>query len=40
MSINFILSKDFEETRNMHTKSNNIESMVGSERDEIIEEHF
>ena len=40
MSINFISSKDSDETRNMHTKSNNIEIMVGSETDEIIEEFF
>ena len=40
MSINFISSKDSDETRNMHTKSNNIEIMVGSEIYEIIEELF
>ena len=40
MSINFISSKDSDETGNMHTKSNNIEIMVGSEKDEIIEELF
>ena len=40
MSINFISSKDSDETCNMHTKSNNIEIMVGSEIDEIIEELF
>ena len=40
MSINFISFKDSDETRNMHTKSNNIEIMVGSETDEIIEELF
>ena len=40
MSINFISSKDSDETRNMHTKSNNIEIMVGSETNEIIEELF
>ena len=40
MSVNFISSKDSDETRNMHTKSNNIEIMVGSETDEIIEELF
>ena len=40
MSINFISSKDSDETCNMHTKSNNIEIMVGSETDEIIEELF
>ena len=37
MPINFISFKDSEETRNMHTKSNNVEIMVGSETDEIIE---
>ena len=40
MSINFISSKDSDETCNMHTKSDNIEIMMGSETDEIIEEHF
>ena len=39
MSINFISSKDdFDETRNMRTKSDNIEIMTGNEMDEIIEE--
>ena len=36
MAINFISSKDSDETRTMHTKSNNIEIMIGSETDEII----
>ena len=41
MSINFIsLKDDSDETRNMRTKSNNIEIMIGSEPDEIIEEVF
>ena len=40
MTINFISSKNSDETRNMHTKSNNIEIMVGSETDKIIEELF
>ena len=40
MAINFISSKDSEETRTMHTKSNNVEIMMGSETDEIIEELF
>ena len=31
MEINFISSKDSDETRTMHTKSNNVEIMVGSE---------
>ena len=39
MSINFISSKDdFDETRNMRTKSDNIEIMTGNETDEITEE--
>ena len=40
MSINVIPSKESDEARNMHTKSNNIESMAGSETDKIIEELF
>ena len=41
MAINFIYSKkDSVETRTMHTKSNNVEIMVGSETDEIIKELF
>ena len=40
MAINFISSKDSDETRTMHTKSNNVEIMVGSETDEIIEGLF
>ena len=38
MSISFISSKDSDETHNMHTKSDNIETMMGSERDDIIDE--
>ena len=38
MAINFISFKDFDET--MHTKSNNVEIMMGSETDEIIEDLF
>ena len=38
MAINFISSKDCDETRTMHTKSNNVEIMMGSETDEIIED--
>ena len=37
---NFISSKDSDEIRTMLTKSNNIEIMIGNERDEIIEELF
>ena len=40
MAVNFISSKDFDETRNMHAKSDNVEIMMGSETDEIIEELF
>ena len=41
MEINFISSKkDSNETRTMHVKSDNIEIMMGSETDEIIEELF
>ena len=39
-NVNFISSKDSDETRTMHTKSNNIEIMMGNETDEIIEELF
>ena len=37
MIINFISSKDSNETCIMNTKSNNIEIMMGNEADEIIE---
>ena len=40
MSINFISSKDSNETRNMHKKSDNIESIMVSETDDIIDEFF
>ena len=40
MKINFISSRYSEETRTMHTTSDNIEIMVGSETDEIIGELF
>ena len=40
MAINLISSKDSDETRTMHTKSNNVEIMMGSETDEIIKELF
>ena len=41
MEINFIYSKvDSNETRTMHTQSDNIQIMMGSETDEIIEEIF
>ena len=41
MTINFISSKDSDETRTtLYTKSNNIEIMIDSETDEIVEELF
>ena len=40
MAINFTSSKDSDETRTMHTKSNNVEIMMGSETDDIIEDLF
>ena len=40
MAINFISSKDSHETRTMHTKSNNVGIMMGSETDEIIKDLF
>ena len=40
MAINFIFSKDSDETRTMHTKINNVEIMIGSETNEIIEDLF
>ena len=40
MIINFISSKDSDETRTMHIKSNNIEIMMGNEADKVIEELF
>ena len=41
VSVNFISSKDdSDETRNMRTKNDNIEIMIGSETDKIIEELF
>ena len=40
MAINFISSKDSDETHTMHAKCNNVEIMMGSETNEIIEERF
>ena len=40
MAINFISSKGSEEACTMYTKSNNVEIMMGSETDEIMEELF
>ena len=38
MLINYISSKDSDETHNMHTKNHNIEIMMGSETNNIIDE--
>ena len=38
--INFISSKDSDETRTMPTKGDSIEIMIANEVDEIIEELF
>ena len=40
MSINFISSKDSDETRNMHPKSDNIEIIMDSEISDIIKELY
>ena len=40
MAINFISSKESDDTRIMHAKKDNIEIMMGGETDEIIEELF
>ena len=40
MAINFISSKDSDETQTRDTKSNNVKIMMGSETDEITEELF
>ena len=40
MAIKFFFSKDSEETRAMHTISDNIEIKMGSGTDEIIEKLF
>ena len=40
MAINFISSKDSDETCTMHAKSNNVEIIMGNETNEIIEELF
>ena len=39
-AINFMSSKDSTETRAMHSTSDNIEIMIGSETDETIVEFF
>ena len=38
LTINFISSKDSDETRTKHRKSNNVEIMMVSETDQIIED--
>ena len=38
MQINFIFSTDSDETSDMHTKSDNIEIIIDSETNDIIEE--
>ena len=40
MKINFVSSKDSDEICTMHTKSNNIEIIMGDETDYIIKELF
>ena len=40
IAINFISSKDSNETFTMYTNSDRIEIMIGNETDEIIEELF
>ena len=40
VSIKFISSKDFNETLIMHTWSDNIEIMMGTETDDFIDERF
>ena len=40
IATSFIYSKDSDETRTMRTKSNNVEIMIGSETNEIIEDLF
>ena len=40
VALNFISSKDSEETRIMHSKCDNIEIMICKETDKIIEELF
>ena len=39
-AINFFSSKDSEEIDTMHSKSDNVEIMIGSERNEIIKDPF
>ena len=40
MKINFISSKNFNDTRDVHSKSDNVEFMMGVETNEIIKNLF
>ena len=40
MSINYISSKDSDDTRTMQKRSDKVEIMIGNETDEIISELF
>ena len=40
IAVNFLSSKDTSKMRTMHSKSDNIEIMIGNETDKIIEELF
>ena len=40
IKINFISSKNFNDVRDMHSKFDNIEIMIGFDTNEIIEKHF
>ena len=40
MNINFISSKDFNDTRDMHSKSDNVEIMMGVDTNEMIKNLF
>ena len=40
ITINFMSSKDYDETRTMHAKSNNIEIMICNETAEIFKNLF
>ena len=40
MVINYMSSKNFKETRTVHSKSNNMEMMIVNETDEINEKLF
>ena len=40
LTINFVSSKDFKETRTIYTNSDNTDIIIGYETDQIIEEFF